>query len=186
MITYQEYEKSVYDWLMAKNSLDSSFTFSTRLNGMKGSELDYFIGTEKSGYFGLTFWSIPVGFPGSAADLIDVFFEQKEDGFKFFFEFSQTMSPSNEQNISALNLITNIKEKVREIGVFSYETTEDLKMFKYALGSPKPRYTSLDDLFVDLEIILNALIPLIETGISKEKEISRTPSTISEPTKKQF
>ena len=86
MLTYQEYEKAVYDWLMAKNSIDPSFTFSTRLNGMKGSELDYFIGTEKSGYFGLTFWSIPVGFPGSAADLIDVFFEQKEDGFKFFFE----------------------------------------------------------------------------------------------------
>jgi 5-methylcytosine-specific restriction protein B len=172
MITYQDYEKTVYDWLMAKNSLDPSFTFSTRLNGMKGSELDYFIGTEKSGYFGLTFWSIPVGFPGSSADLIDLFFEQKEDGFKFFFEFSQTMSPSDEQNISALNLITNIKEKVREIGVFSYETTEDLKMFKYALGSPKPRYTSLDDLFVDLEIILNALIPLVEKGISKEKEIN--------------
>ena len=172
MITYQEYEKSVYDWLMAKNSLNPSFTFSTRLNGMKGSELDYFIGTEKSGYFGLTFWSIPVGFPGSSADLIDLFFEQKEDGFKFFFEFSQTMSPSDEQNISALNLITNIKEKVREIGVFSYETTEDLKMFKYALGPPKPRYTSLDDLFVDLEIILKALIPLVETGISKEKEIN--------------
>lgn len=55
MITYQEYEKAVYDWLLAKNNLDSSFTFSTRLNGMKGSELDYFIGTEKSGYFGLTF-----------------------------------------------------------------------------------------------------------------------------------
>ena len=172
MISYQEYEKAVYEWLMDKNKEDSSFTFSTRLNGMKGSELDFFIGTEKSGYFGLTFWSIPVGFPGSAADLIDLFFEQKEDGFKFFFEFSQTMSPSDEQNKSALNLIRNIKENIRKIGDFTYETTEDLKMFKYALGSPKPRYTNLPELFIDLEIMLNAIIPVVEKGISDEKKIN--------------
>jgi hypothetical protein len=172
MISYQEYEKAVYEWLMVKNNEDPSFTFSTRLNGMKGSELDFFIGTEKSGYFGLTFWSIPVGFPGSAADLIDLFFEQKEDGFKFFFEFSQTMSPSDEQNRSALNLIRNTKENIRNIGEFTYETTEDLKMFKYALGSPKPRYTNLTELFIDLEIMLNALIPLVEKGISDEKKIN--------------
>ena len=172
MLTYQEYEKAVYDWLMAKNSIDPSFTFSTRLNGMKGSELDYFIGTEKSGYFGLTFWSIPISFPGSAADLIDVFFEQKEDGFKFFFEFSQTMSPSDEQNSSALNLLRNIKENVRRIGELTYETTEDLKMFKYVLGSPEPRYTDLEDLFVDLERVFNALIPIVDQGIREEKEIN--------------
>jgi 5-methylcytosine-specific restriction endonuclease McrBC GTP-binding regulatory subunit McrB len=174
MITYQEYEKAVYDWLLAKNNLDPSFTFSTRLNGMKGSELDYFIGTEKSGYFGLTFWSIPVGFPGSAADLIDVFFEQKEDGYKFFFEFGQTMSPTDEQNVSALNLIRNIKENVREIGEFTYETTEDLKMFKYILGSPKPLYNKLDDLFIDLEQILNVLLPIVEQGIVEESEKNQT------------
>lgn len=174
MITYQEYEKAVYDWLLAKNNLDSSFTFSTRLNGMKGSELDYFIGTEKSGYFGLTFWSIPIGFPGSAADLIDVFFEQKENGFKFFFEFGQTMSPTDEQNRSALNLIRKIKENISEIGKLTYETTEDLKMFKYILGSPKPRYNNLDDLFIDLEQILNILFPIVEQGIIAESEKNQT------------
>ena len=173
MMTYQEYEKAVYDWLMTKNSKDPSFTFSTRLNGMKGSELDYFIGTEKSGYFGLTFWSIPISFPGSAADLIDGFFEQKDDGFKFFFEFSQTMSPSDDQNRSALNLIRNIKENIRNIGEFTYETTEDLKMFKYSLGSPKSRYTSLNELFIDLETVINALIPLVEKGIIEEKKSNK-------------
>jgi hypothetical protein len=171
MITYQEYEKAVFDWLMAKNRLDPSFTFSTRLNGIKGAELDYFIGTEKSGYFGLTFWSIPIGFPGSSADLIDVFFEQKEDGFKFYFEFGQTKYPSDDQNKSALNLIVNIKEKVREIGVFSYETTEDLKMYKYTLSSPQPLYTNLDELFIDLDKTLKVLLPLVEKGINQEKEV---------------
>jgi hypothetical protein len=174
MITYQEYEKSVYDWLMTKNKIDPTFTFSTRLNGMKGSELDYFIGTKKSGYFGLTFWTIPIGFPGSAADLIDVFFEQKEDGFKFFFEFGQTMSPIDEQNTSALNLIRNIKESVKEIGELTYETKEDLKTFKYILGSPKPRYSNLDELFNDLEKILNVLIPIVEQGIITESKKNKT------------
>ena len=123
MITYKDYEKQVYDWLLSKHKIDKNFTFSLRQKGSKGAELDYFIGTEKSSYFGLTFWSIPVGFPGSAADLIDVFFQQKEDGFKFFFEFGQTMNPSDDQNKSALNLIRNIKESIRGIGDFTYETT---------------------------------------------------------------
>jgi 5-methylcytosine-specific restriction protein B len=170
MITYQEYEKAVYDWLISKNSLDPTFTFSTRLNGMKGSELDYFIGTEKSGYFGLTFWSIPVGFPGSATDLIDVFFEQNEEGFKFFFEFSQTMSPSDSQNESALKLIQNIKEKIRAVSEFIYETTEENKMFKYSLRAPKSRYQELDALFVDLDKMINALFPIVENGILNEKK----------------
>jgi 5-methylcytosine-specific restriction protein B len=169
MITYHEYEKAVYDWLISKNRIDPNFTFSTRVNGMKGSELDYFIGTEKSGYFGFTFWLIPVGFPGSSADLIDVFFEQKEDEFKFFFEFSQTMSPADDQNKSALNLIRNIKDEIRQINELTYETTAELKMFKYTLGSPKPRYSSLDDLFVDLETTLNVLLPVVEKGILEEK-----------------
>jgi hypothetical protein len=169
MITYHEYEKAVYDWLISKNRIDPNFTFSTRVNGMKGSELDYFIGTEKSGYFGFTFWLIPVGFPGSSAYLIDVFFEQKEDEFKFFFEFSQTMSPADDQNKSALNLIRNIKDEIRQINELTYETTAELKMFKYTLGSPKPRYSSLDDLFVDLETTLNVLLPVVEKGILEEK-----------------
>ena len=173
MIPYKEYEKTVYEWLMSKHKADSTFTFSTRLNGLKGSELDYFIGTEKSGYFGLTFWSIPVGgFPGSAGDLIDVFFKQREDGFKFYFEFSQTMSASDEQNVSALNLIKNIKEEIRALGEFTYETSAYLKRFKYALGSPKPSYLTLDELFVDLEKTLNAIIPIVENGINEQKELN--------------
>lgn len=184
MITYQEYEKAVYDWLLAKNRLDPTFTFSTRLKAMKGSELDYFIGTEKSGYFGLTFWSIPIQFPGSSADLIDVFFEQKEDGFKFFFEFSQTMSPSNAQNISALNLIKNIKEKIREIREFTYET-KDKKMFKYIIGSPKSIYSNLPDLFSDLEKTLNSIKPIVENGINEEKK--NNPNFNAQPfSKDQF
>lgn len=50
MITYKDYEKKVYYWLMTKHSEDENFTFSLRQNGTKGAELDYFIGTENSNY----------------------------------------------------------------------------------------------------------------------------------------
>lgn len=43
-------KKQVYDWLMAKHNTDENFTFSLRQKDSKGSELDYFIGTEKSNY----------------------------------------------------------------------------------------------------------------------------------------
>lgn len=47
MFNYIDYEKKIYDWLMAKHNENSSFTFSLRQNGSKGAELDYFIGTAK-------------------------------------------------------------------------------------------------------------------------------------------
>jgi 5-methylcytosine-specific restriction protein B len=43
---HHEYEKAVFDWLQNKREQDPNFTFSTRIKASKGSELDYFIGTE--------------------------------------------------------------------------------------------------------------------------------------------
>jgi len=111
MLTYQQYEKAVFDWLMAKREKDANFTFSTRRRATKGAESDYFIGTSTSKYFGFTLWNIPINYPGSSADLIDIFFEQKEEGFKYFVEFGQTLSPKGKQNESALNLIKILKMK---------------------------------------------------------------------------
>lgn len=66
MISYNEFTESVFNWFMDKNKLDPSFTFSLRQKANKGSELNYFIGTERFKYFGTTLWTIPVGFPGSS------------------------------------------------------------------------------------------------------------------------
>lgn len=169
MITYKDYEKKVYDWLMAKYNADSNFTFSSRQKGAKGSELDYFIGTEKSNYFGTTFWTIPVSFPGSSGDLIDVFFEQKESGFVFFFEFNQTNNPIGHQNNSALNLIKNLKESISQIGNLKSETKEDSKMYKYKLVSPKVSYENIEEMFSDLDKTLTLIKPLVILEIKKEK-----------------
>jgi 5-methylcytosine-specific restriction protein B len=67
MINYKDYEEQVYNWLNQKHDADPNFTFSLRMKGSKGAELDYFIGTKKSSYFGTTFWSILVSFMGGVA-----------------------------------------------------------------------------------------------------------------------
>jgi hypothetical protein len=125
---YKEYEKEVFEWLMAKNKKDEKFTFSLRVNGSKGSELDYFIGTKKSQYFATTFWFIPVGFPGSSGDCIDVVFKYSGKGFKYYIEFNQTNSPHDAQNTSALNLAKSLRDPINEAFGLSYESNLENKI----------------------------------------------------------
>ena len=41
MLTYHQYEKTVFEWLMAKHQKNSDFTFTVRQAAGKGSETDY-------------------------------------------------------------------------------------------------------------------------------------------------
>ena len=168
MLTYQQYEKAVFDWLMAKREKDANFTFSTRRRATKGAESDYFIGTSASKYFGFTLWNIPINYPGSSADLIDIFFEQKEEGFKYFVEFGQTQSPEGKQNESALNLIKNIKKEVSSVGIIISSSKAKRKDFNYKIGAPKPYYPELNDLLNDLDETIQNLTPIVEKYIKVE------------------
>jgi 5-methylcytosine-specific restriction protein B len=109
MIPYKEFEKAIYDWFIRLNQADPNFCFSTRIKASIGAERNFFIGTEKSGYFMTTFWDIPISYPGSAGDLIDVHFSQTENGFKSYLLFRQTKSPVDDQNRLALNFILQVK-----------------------------------------------------------------------------
>ena len=169
MIPYQEYEKAVYDWLLNKRELDPNFTFSTRIKGSKGSELDYFIGTEKSGYFGFTLWNIPVSFPGSAGDVIDIFCGYTQHGISYYIQFVQTESPKDLQNELVLKFLKSLKPIIDELGSYKYESKPGNSMFKYELQSPKENYTSIDDLLADLNDTINQLTPIIDEEISRFK-----------------
>ncbi|MEY4127983.1 MAG: hypothetical protein RL737_2172 [Bacteroidota bacterium] len=169
MIPYQEYEKAVYDWLLNKRELDPNFTFSTRIKGSKGSELDYFIGTEKSGYFGFTLWNIPVSFPGSAGDVIDIFCGYTQHGISYYIQFVQTESPKDLQNELVLKFLKSLKPRIDELGSYKYESKPGNSMFKYELQSPKENYTSIDDLLPDLNDTINQLTPIIDEEISRFK-----------------
>ncbi|WP_066224986.1 EVE domain-containing protein [Formosa haliotis] len=169
MITYTDYEKQVYEWLMQKHEKDSNFTFSLRMKGSKGTELDYFIGTKKSNYFATTFWSIPVAYPGSSSDCIDLIFGMSNNLYSYNFEFTQTNSPHGTQNQSVLNFIKALhKSTISTLG-FSYVSPESNKMFTFKTNQRQNQYTSLPDMLLDIEKDLEVIIPEVNKAITAEK-----------------
>ncbi|SFD28337.1 McrB family protein [Algibacter pectinivorans] len=174
MIDYKDYEREVYNWLSNKNKQDSNFTFSLRQKASKGSELDYFIGTEKSKYFAVTFWSIPVTFPGSSGDFIGLVFKLSKDyvRYGYDFKFTQTNNPGDRQNKSVLNVLKALVEPIREnIGVIR-ESDALNKMFTIRTKPKKVNYTNLDDMLVDVEDDLLKIIPIVNGQIEGEKRVN--------------
>lgn len=171
MIDYKEYEKTVFEWLKEKHEKDRSFTFSLRKKGSKGAELDYFIGTETSNYFGTTFWYIPCGFPGSTADAIDVFFAYAKDKkLTYRFEIVQTKNPEDEQNTLVLAFVKNLKSILRKEFPTYQEPplTNKMELCK-VLGKDSGGYENIQDLFADLEDDLNKMIPIIDKALADFK-----------------
>lgn len=170
LLNYKEYEKKVYDWLLSKHQQDSNFTFSLRQKGSKGAETDYFIGTEKSRYFSTTFWNLPVSFPGSSGDCLSLLFEYTKSGYHYFFEFSQTKAPHNEQNKGALALVQQLQGAlVNQIG-FQREPTALNKMFSLRTKTPKSSYATVEEMFVDIEKDLAIIIPVVDEALAKVKK----------------
>ena len=176
MINYTNYEKEVYNWLSNKNKQDSNFTFSLRQKGAKGAELDYFIGTEKSRYFATTFWSLPVGFPGSSGDCIGLVFKVSKDYSKFSydFKFTQTNSPHDAQNTSALNLIKSATQAISESVGAKRISADNNKMFTIRSTPKEKFYTNLETMLVDVAEDLSKLLPIINTKIEEEKKVNPT------------
>lgn len=168
MKNYKEYEKVVFDWLMAKNKIDPSFTFSLRQRANKGSELDYFIGTERSHYFATTFWTIPVNYPGSAMDLIDLVFKITGKGYSYQFQFNQTKKPDSDQNLLALNFIQELKPIIKENFLKTFFENEPKSPSEYYnFRSPLISYESIEKMLLDVDKDIFRLIPLVDKLISK-------------------
>lgn len=169
-MTYKEYEKAVFDWLIQKNQQDPTFTFSLRRKGSKGAELNYFIGTESSNYFGTTFWIIPITYPGSSSDLFDLFFSFSKSGkLCYRFEINQTRSPEGEQNKAALALVKALKAELKPQFTTYSESADTNKMEWCEIRGQKAEYDEIIDLFQDLEEDINKIIPIIDDHVSKIK-----------------
>lgn len=170
MISYQDYEKAVYDSLMEKRKSDSRFNFSVRQKASKGAERDYFIGTEKGKYFGTTFWNIKVGFPGSASDLINLFFWfTKDSKLGYNYELNQTNSPHNDQNRWALELIKNL-EPILETNVgLSKKSKPSQKVVNYKTKSRNSSYSTVDEMMIDVFKDAEIIIPIVNKEIEKIK-----------------
>ena len=186
---YQELQKQVFDWFENKYKQDSNFTFSVRQKANKGAELNYFIGTEKSKYFSTTFWYVPVAYPGSSSDLINlVFTVTRNKKIEFHIQFNQTKNPHDEQNAYALEFIESIKPLFKEVfpdGIYA----PDANKMEFFAAYSKPIYNSFEELKDDLDLFLGKIIPIVNQQIAVLK--GKYPSFIahrfsSEDQKKMF
>lgn len=181
---YQELQTQVFNWLKEKHNRDNNFTFSVRQKANKGAELNYFIGTEKSKYFSTTFWYVPVAYPGSSSDLMNlVFTVTKHKKIEFHFQFNQTKSPHDNQNKYALELIESIKPLFKGIFPNEYFAPDTNKMELFA-GYSNPIYNNFDELKNDLETFLDKVIPIVDQQIalfkSKYQDFTADRYTVEE------
>lgn len=171
LLNYDAYEKAVYEWLLAKHEADHTFCFSTRLRASKGSEHKYFIGTRRSAYFGTTFWWIPVSFPGSSSDLINLIFRFNNGTYQCYMQFGQTRAPHDEQNREALLFIKNLKEVFKKNGINFWENGPNNKMEYYntvlADGS-----TDISSFLLEVDEKLFAMIHLVDGYLNEFKATS--------------
>ncbi len=189
MINYQQYEQDVYNWLLTKHQKDNAFTFSLRQKASKSSETDIFIGTEKSNYFGTTFWTLPVYYPGSSSDCINLIFGSKGDYYGYKFEFSQTNTPEDAQNQSVLNVIKAIQEPLKAQLSLQREGSSEKKMFAIVSKHRAENYTDLNTMLLDVEKDLEVIMPIVNNAIKLEKKqfskFTAHPITTEEFTKMQ-
>ena len=167
--SYSQYEKQVYDWLMSEHEKDNSFCFSTRQKAAKGAEKDYFIGTSKSGYFATTFWWIPISFPGSSNDLIDIIFRYKKGAYFSFIQFNQMKTTDSRQNELALEFIRELKPALTEAGInIHWETAPERKMeyFEIILSEAQK---NIDNFFQQMHAALEKILPVIDSLLADFK-----------------
>jgi hypothetical protein len=170
LLNYKEYEQKVYDWLKSKNDEDPSFTFSLRQKGSKGAETDYFIGTEKSNYFSTTFWYLPVAFPGSSGDCMGLLFEYTKTGYHYFFEFTQTKTPHDDQNKAALALVQQLQVALNGPISFQRQPTDKNKMFTLRTKTTKKSYDSIEEMVVDIENDISYIFSIVDETIAIVKK----------------
>jgi len=170
MLSYKEFEKVVFDWLYSKHRSNKEFTFTVRQSATKNSETDYFIGTEQSNYFATSFYVMPVNFPGSSAEPISLVFSLSESEFTYYFDFTQTQQPHDQQNKSVLNVIKALKDPLERNFAFKQKVNEQNKMFKMIISPLREHYLSVEDMFSDIDQQLTQIIELVDIAIVNEKK----------------
>lgn len=171
MSIYDIISKQVYEAL-SENRNKSGLNFSVRQKASKGSETNYFIGTQKSRYFAFTLWNIPVSYPGSSIDLINVVvFFDKSWNYNYKIQFYQTRNPKDLQNKCALQLIKDIRPEIIQI-FKGFKTGKSVTMEYYAVHGPKDKYNSVDEMMQDVFNDLNTIISIVEKAILKIKDVT--------------
>lgn len=169
MLSYHEYEKTVFDWLMAKRKQDKNFTFSLRKKISQGQENDIFIGTQQSNYFATTFWNLRVSYPGSSGEATGVIFKLGKNGYSYYIELNQTNKPQDEQNKAVLRALKSVFADLPKDLKYSGTTTDANAMFNIKIAPLEENYTDLKLMFLDVDKQLSIVTPLIDRALNVEK-----------------
>ncbi|UKT65220.1 McrB family protein [Pedobacter mucosus] len=178
MLTYHEYEKVVYDWLIAKRDNDPNFTFSLRKKVGKGLEKDIFIGTEKSKYFATTFWALRIDYPGSSGEATGIIFKLGKIDYSYFIELNQTNKPHNEQNKAVLRVLKEVCSKLPPDLEYAGSDNESNAMFNVKILPTEPVYVDLNLMFTDIDKQLAVFVPIVDEVLANEKSVN--PSFIGQ------
>ena len=168
-INYHQFQEEVFNYLLAKNQRNPDFTFTVRQKASKGAETNYFIGTEKSKYFGFTCWDIPVYFPGSSADLTNFIFWKGTNTYHFKFQYLMAKTAIGTQSEGDLYFGRLFIEKMKEVGISAVVGDENKKMLYVQIHSLNDGYDSINGLMAAFEIQYNLLDPLLNSAITETK-----------------
>ena len=170
-MTYQEYERTVYDWLLQLHRRDPALRFSTRQKASQGAKEDIFIGTENSRYFSTTFWTIPLYYPGNAGGLVNLLFRQRSDDYSYEFYVRTPRAVKDDAQLAAcLLLVQRLQEADHPIVTRARPQSNKGKYEVMIIDGNENSYRSLDHLLTDAEEDLMALLPLVDHHITEVKQ----------------
>lgn len=162
MLTYNEYEREVLNWLIERNEATGS-TFSLSKVGPKGAEVDYFIDIEGSRCFAATFWDIPVSFSSSSGDLIQLVFRYTENKLDYFFKCNHPEESHNLQNQYALELLQNLKKSLEEKYGLEIPFDTDGKMYSFQIKPMRGSCGNIEDLLKDVDTQLPVFVGIVDS-----------------------
>jgi len=169
IMTYHEFEKEVYKWLLDLRSVNKELNFSVREGGRKTEYGDIFVGTERSNYFGTTFWNTPTGFR-KFIGVFSLVFHIQDGRLWYKLEVYHTSEISDDYSTMLRFIIQQFQEIEHQL--------------KDRINLSKPRksglpiltikgqnnfYDNIDKLLTDLTEDLPRFIDLVDKVISKTK-----------------
>ncbi len=171
-MNYLEAQKAMFEHLWNKRQEDANFTFSVRQSASKNSETNYFIGTERSGYFSFTCWDIIATFPGAAADLTDfIIFQTRNDTtWQIKFQYFMAKSAAGEQNEANLALGPILLKAWKDAEVSVVAADEANKMLTYTIQLPSSTSNTPEELANAFEALYNLVAPPVDKAIEYTKQ----------------
>ena len=167
MLTHYQYEQEVYERLSALRDEHPDWHFAMR-HRAKNLERQRFIGAEGR-YFGTTFWKITTdSFTGPAYPL-GLYFWPTEHGYGYHLEGRQTRLGTTDRDHALLDLINSLLD-TEFTSRASGRDEENNNQVVY-IKARQASYSSLDELFVDLQQDLEIFVPLVDGKLQQAKEV---------------